>query len=258
MTTAMALAAISDRRTTRTAISRRRAPSLTELFGDEGLCRDRQGVEHQCEEQKHRHGDLVGGEGRIVDAGGDRRGAREHRQHRANAQQQVATGGQQRRHLDPAGPAMAGWSQLAANHEQKGEACSGLGDRRRPGGRGDPQVETEHEYQFDHQVGDVRRHQDHQRRPVIGRAALHSLGGEGDQHEGHTNGGDTQVLDCELEHRAVGSERRCQGSGAEHQCGHGDNRHDPREPHGLDADLSSVGGAARIRAGSRPARWCRR
>ena len=82
-----------DRRTQRRdelGGGRRRA--LAELLGDQRLGRDGQGVEGEGEEQQQAGGDLVGGQRRRVDAGGDRRRPGGHGEHRADAQQQVAAG----------------------------------------------------------------------------------------------------------------------------------------------------------------------
>ena len=71
----------------------RRGRTAPELVGDERLRRDRQRVQGEGEEEEQARRDLVGGEGRLVDPGGDRRRPDEDGEHRPDAQQQVPAGG---------------------------------------------------------------------------------------------------------------------------------------------------------------------
>ena len=102
---------MSDSRTARAAsVAPLPIGTAAELLGDERLGRDGEGVEDEGEEQNRLDRDLVGGQRRLVDPGGDRRRPAEHGEHRADPQQQVAPGGQQRRHPRPiaAGGSTAG------------------------------------------------------------------------------------------------------------------------------------------------------
>ena len=102
-----------------------------------------------------------------------------------------------------------------AHHHEERNAGAGLGDRRRPGRSGDAEFEAEHEHDLDRQVGHVGRNEDDERRSVVRRSTVDALRSERDQDERHTERSDLQVLDRELEHVALGADRRCERPGAE-------------------------------------------
>ena len=217
-----------------------------------------EGIEGEGEEHQQAGGDLVGGEGGRVGAGGDRRGSREDDQHGADAHEQVLARRQQRRHPGSAGASMNRRPNVSAQHDGEGDAGAGLGDHRRPRRSRDAPVEPEDEDHLEHGVHQVGRQQDDQRRAVVAGPPLDALGGQHEQDERHADGGDAQVGGGEVEHVARPTERT-----GDHRCRQCDDRRqhhaeEHREPDRLDPDVGGLRRAARRRVAGRPARWCRR
>ena len=146
-----------------------------------------------------------------VDPGDERGGAGEHGEDRTDPQQQVPAGGEQWPHAAQSGADRAGARRRRRITTRNASPGSSLRDHGRPRRAGDTEVESVHEHERAARLTSVRGQQDHQRRPVVGRAPLHALGTQGEQHERDAEHRDAQVLDREVVDVTVGTEQRRQG-----------------------------------------------
>ena len=172
-------------------VGRRRAVPGSELLGDDGLGGDGEGVESQGDESEDADGDLVRGERRFVGAGGERRRADDHGEHRSDAQQQVRPAVSSGRHPRPARSACDGadarWRRITTANAAAASTWAITVDHADPGTpRSSPNTNTTSSTA----LTSVRGEQDDERRAVVGQAALHALGGERDEHERHPDGAD--------------------------------------------------------------------
>ena len=184
----------------------------------------------------------------------------EHGEHRADPQQQVASGGQQRGHPGPVGPAVAcrarGGGGRATANATPAPTWAITVDHAEPA---TPQSKPNTNTTSSTALTRLAASRIDERRAVVGGAALDALGAEGDEDERQADGADAQVGDGEVER----PRRSPPSSAATSRAPTGDHRgerdaDDRRQPHRLHADVGGLAGLRRRRAGGRPARSCRR
>jgi hypothetical protein len=152
------------------------------------------------------------------------------------AHEQVPARAREWPHHRPVDPAGRSGREPRLDHDEEGDPGRRLGDHGRPRGARDAEVEADDQHQFEDQIQQVGRDEDHERRAVVGGAALDALRGERDQYERDPDGGDAEVLDRMVAHLPGAAEHDHQRLREDDERGNRDDAHENRQPHRLYTD----------------------
>ena len=209
----------------------------------EGLPGDGEGIEGESEEHPQRHRDLVGGQGRVTEAGGDP-GRREEggaQGEGTDEQRKTVAGGAQ--HPQRAGPQRYAAGPPHDDRHQRG-GHPGLGEHRAEGRAGDAEPGGIHEGDVEDDVGAEPDDAGDERGAGVLEAPQDTGGGEDDEHAGQARGGDAQVGDGLVEGVGGGAEKPAEGPGQEGEEGAGEDAEDEREPGAVEAGGDGGGAGA--------------
>ena len=225
---------------------------------DHRLPGDGERVERQREEQQHLHADLVRGDGVVADARRDRGGGEQRDDQRGGAHHEAATHGRvgaDPRRARPDRRALAP-HRAPDDHEVRDRGAV-LREHGAPRRACEPEVEAVHEQQLDQEVGDVRRHRDHERGARVLHPAEVAGAGQGEEQRGRAEDADAEVGD------RVGARRSCDAPITSTICGREgeaeDGEHQPEtdgQPTAVGAALGRIAPVAGAELAGDAPRWC--